>query len=166
MSAEGDCSITAFGVLNLSLENHSWSAYVKTFLSTLFASVLLMSGAHSQGSDILGEWNGTWQSGGTSGTFNLNLEQTPAGMLVGYIVISTNGAKEQLYGVDLRDITFDGNLFSAVFPEPGTTSTTVTMSGLLNSGTGHGTWSARNISGAAGDSVPETGSYDLVKQVD
>jgi len=73
-------------------------------------------------------------------------------------ISTTNGGKEQQYGVDLRDTSFDANLFSAVFPEPGTTATTLTMCGSLNGGTGHGTWFARNTSGTAGAGAPDTGS--------
>ena len=55
---------------------------MKAFLLTLFASVLVMSGVGSRAAEYhLGEWAGTWQSGDTSGHFNLELERAADGML-------------------------------------------------------------------------------------
>lgn len=141
---------------------------MKPILSTLFASVLLMSGAHVHAAEYhLGEWLGTWQSGETSGHFNLDLERTSDGKLVGNIDVSTDGGNAHEYAVDLRYVDFDGNRFTAVFLTPGKNAEVVKLAGTLDKAKGSGEWVARRRGAtpeSASDSTAASGTWVLEKQ--
>jgi hypothetical protein len=168
MSAEGDGCVAAFCVLNMALGHHSWSPYMKPFLLTLFASVLLMSGARSHDAEYhLGQWIGTWQSGETSGSFDLDLARGSDGALTGNIDVSTNGAKAQEYAVDLRHVSFEGDHFTAVFVTPGKSAQVVKLSGTLSREKGSGEWVAHKLGEAkepqATATASESGTWELEK---
>ena len=140
---------------------------MKSFLMTLFASALLMSGSYSHAAEYhLGDWIGTWQSGATSGHFNLALQRTSDGNLVGNIDVSMDDGQSHEYAVDLRYVDFEGDRFTAVFLTPGKFAQVVKLTGTLDKEKGSGAWTARMRAGmpASDADAPASGSWMLQKQ--
>lgn len=114
----------------------------RAFLLMLCASVL-MQGAYGHERDYhLGDWIGTWKSADTSGHFDLALQRAPGGEVAGNIVVSTDNQESSEYDVDLRNISFDGDHFTAIFVTPGKSPDVIKLTGSLSARTGSGEWVA------------------------
>jgi hypothetical protein len=160
--------VSAVGIATMPLETTLWSACMKSFLLTLFASALLMSGAYSRAAEYhMGEWIGTWQSGDNSGHFNLSLGRAADGNLVGNIDVSMDEGQGHEYAVDLRYVDFEGDRFTAVFLTPGKSAQVIKLTGTLDRVKGSGAWTARKRAGMpdAAEDAPASGTWMLQKQL-
>jgi len=137
----------------------------RSLLATLCASVfsvLLISGARGFDEDYhMGEWIGTWSSADTSGSFDLDLQRASDGNVAGNVIVATDNQKAE-YDVDLRNISFDGDNFTATFITPGKPQNIIKLTGSLSAQTGSGQWVARKRMQTS-TQTPESGTWQLQK---
>jgi len=104
-----------------------------------------------------GTWSGTWEGAGSSGGFELTLEQPKDGALTGKVAVTG----EPEYKAAFKAVSFDGKKMSAKYDFPPDDSAEVVLAATFEGNKATGTWSLR---AKAGDSEVASGTWTVTRK--
>ena len=87
----------------------------------------------------VGTWPGSWEGAGSSGGFELTIEQAKDGPLTGKVAVTG----EPAYNVTLKSIAFDGKKMTGRYDFPADESAEVLLAATFEGNKATGTWSLR-----------------------
>jgi hypothetical protein len=92
-----------------------------------------------------GTWTGTWDGAGSSGGFELTLEEGREGAAAGRVSVTG----EPTYKATLKTLAFDGKKLSAIYDFPPDDQMEVALAATFDDNTAKGTWLLRGKNGGA-----------------
>ena len=106
---------------------------------------------------FVGNWNGTWEGGGT-GRFDLTIENGSDGKSAGGVSV---GTEQGDYTAKFKELSFDGQNMKARYEFPLDGQADVVVAGTFDGGSAQGTWS---LVGKGGDQSFAGGSWKVAKK--
>lgn len=117
-----------------------WS--VAVFL-LLFSVVCVAAHREFEGSapgeEFVGVWSGSWEGSGSSGGFEVTLEKSKDGPVIGRVSVTG----EPTYKADFKALSFDGKKMTAKYDFPPSELAEVALTATFDGNTAKGTWSLR-----------------------
>ena len=89
-----------------------------------------------------GVWSGTWEGVGSSGGFELTLEQTKDGVLGGRVSVTG----EPTYKATLKTLSIEGTKLTATYDFPPDEQVQINLAATFDGDAADGTWAARTKS--------------------
>lgn len=90
----------------------------------------------SKPAPLTGTWTGTWEGAGSSGGFELTLEQVKDGPLTGRVAVTG----EPEYKAVFKSLTFDGKKLTASYDFPPDAAAEVVLAATAHGDKLNGTW--------------------------
>lgn len=135
----------------------SWAVYILLLLFGVVGSAQRGTEVASNGEQFVGTWTGSWDSGTSSGGFELTLEKGKDGIVGGRVSVTG----EPTYKAIFKALSFDGDKMTAKYDFPPDESAEIALAATFEGNKATGTWAAQ----AKGTDNPLlTGTWTVTKQ--
>lgn len=135
----------------------SWAVYILLLVFGVVGSAQRGTEVAPNGEQFVGTWTGSWDSGTSSGGFELTLEKGKDGVVGGRVSVTG----EPTYKATFKALSFDGNKMTAKYDFPPDESAEIALAATFEGDKATGTWAAQ----AKGTDDPLlTGTWTVTKQ--
>ena len=135
----------------------SWAVFILLVMFGVVGSAQRGSEGTSNGEQFVGTWTGSWDSGTSSGGFELTLEKGKDGVVGGRVSVTG----EPTYKATFKALSFDGNKMTAKYDFPPDESAEIALAATFEGGKASGTWAAQ---AKGSDDALLTGTWTVTKQ--
>jgi hypothetical protein len=135
----------------------SWAVYILLIMFGVVVSAQRGTDGALNGEQFVGTWTGSWDSGTSTGGFELTLEKGKDGAVGGRVSVTG----EPTYKAVFKALSFDGNKMTAKYDFPPDESVEVALAGTFEGGKASGTWA---VIAKGTDAAPLTGTWTVTKQ--